>query len=260
MRTIRFLVLAVASFFLFSCDNITEEIHLNEDGSGEYRIYSDVIPGMVKMATEITSMTAKMDSTGDTSEEAIRKKAIEKVWEDFPDEIDSTYNLAEGAPDSLVNYGNNRKYMENMTGFMRGGKSKGYVHQGMEYTFSDMENLNGFLSFANEAMNEKSAERTGKLMGGMNTQTNTTYTWRNRTFSRSVEVISPQDLEDPSMKFLMTLMGDAEYTTIVHTPRKVKLVNEGGRITAEKEVTFTYKLMDMLSGKVEGDFEIVMEE
>src|SRR5687768_3951249 len=97
MKHIRYLLLSLASFTLYSCDNITEEIYINDDGSGEYVFYTDMIPGITKMTTEMAVLFADSLS-GDSLEASLN----DNIWKDFPDVLDSIIDYANIIPDSVL--------------------------------------------------------------------------------------------------------------------------------------------------------------
>jgi hypothetical protein len=79
---------------------MTEEIYLNSDGSGEYTIYTDMIPSMVTMM----EVFAAMDTTFQGTSEELTAKVKEKIWEDFPAEVDSIMDMTgEEIPEDIKN-------------------------------------------------------------------------------------------------------------------------------------------------------------
>ncbi len=47
--------------------SLTEEITINKDGSGEYKLYSDLVPMMTSMSFRMTKALVTMDSYGQDS-------------------------------------------------------------------------------------------------------------------------------------------------------------------------------------------------
>ncbi len=262
MKILKVLLISVIATMSVSCGNVTEEIYLNEDGSGEYGLYYDMIPAAVDMSMQMAVMFGKVDSTNHQQMDSLETAVLNKVWKDFPDKVDSVIDLAEGVPDSLLNYGNNRQYVEKTHGYMRGSREEGSIYMGMKYPFKGTTELNGYLDFVNRSQQAKSAGRRGVSVSGINsTKTDATYTYSKNKFARKVKISNPQDPKEKSFALLKNMMDDATYTTIIYTPKNVQKVKTKGQYSIEgKKVILTYKLLDILTGDADMDFQITLED
>jgi hypothetical protein len=62
------------------------------------------------------------------------------------------------------------------------------------------------------------------------------------------------------MSTLRKMVGDAKMKTVLHLPRKVKEVKGANLVSKEdKKVVFEYSMLEYFEGKVNTDFEIIME-
>ena len=257
MKNIRyfFICLAVAAFS--SCDNITEEMHINADGTGQYAFYSDMIPGISMMASSM----ANLFNEDSTMEPASGNDALDElIWKEFPDVIDSAIHYSEFVPDSVIMDDESKVLIQKMDFFMEGGRSKGYVNMGFRYNFPDFDDLERVLKKVEE--NQQSSGAGGGMMPGLDEmKTEIKYSMKENVISRRTVFINQPDLKETDTEMLKMFMGEATMKTIVHLPRKVKDAKGAGLKTINgKTVTFEYTLLEYMFGSVSGDFDITMEE
>lgn len=260
MKTFKLLAALLVSAFLFtSCGDIVEEIHLEKNGSGTYEVYTDMIPTAVEMATEMTMKFAgAFDSTKVLDEDSIRAHATEMVWRDFPDQLDSTYSYSDGS-DSVSGVHDPEGYGDRAKGFMRGGRSVGYMMMGMTFPFDDDDDLTGFSNFAEDVME---ADKKVGLKGLSQSKSNVKFTYEKKKFAREMSTVEKNDLTDEEKMFfdMLTKGASGTYRTVVHTPRKIKEVKGDGIEKIEDyKVTFAYDLKEIVGGKVNMNFDITME-
>jgi len=257
MKTLRILLLAVAVLSLHSCDNITEEIHLNEDGSGECKFYSDMIPSIRLMATQFSGIL------GDSTEvDTVQNEDIEAyIWKDFPEgNIDSSFSyleLADSAENATLTP-EKRKLMERIVGFMEGGKEKGYMNMGAKFSFRDLQDLQTL----SEALQDNQKNET-EMPGGdalNELQTDTRYSLKEGVFARKTKFISKPKVNGEELEAYQMMFG-GKMKTIVHLPKKVvSAKGENISLKEDRKVTLEYSMLDYILGKTSGDFEIVMEK
>lgn len=259
MKIIKSLFLLSTIVLLTSCGNYTEEITINEDGSGTYHLYSDVISGSLNMAVNMSTMFVKEPLT-EAQLDSVRSVVENKVWEDFPDEVDSVIDLMKEMPDSLINYGDNKKHLERMVAYMKGSRDKGYINFGMEYSFKNKDEFLEYMEFLQKAKDEDKGDGpTGLLNSLSTTDSKTKYVLNDKKFSRSVRYTKKEG--DGTMgKMLDMFGGEGRYTTVIKTKKKIKKVKAKNiKSQSHYEVVLEYNFKNALSGEANTDFEIVFE-
>ncbi len=251
MKNPIFIFLSIIIIFFFgSCDNMTEEIYLNEDGSGEYIVYADMIPSMVKMA----GMFMAMDTTIQGTDEEKLAMIEAKVWDDIPAEIDSIMPFKDAKADHIKNDPEKSALAERVTGFMKGGKNVGYVNSGIRLKFKNMDELDLLM----EMMNDNANERNRMAGETPDVETEADYSFKKRTFKRVCTYIthSEPSAEDDAM--MNEMMGpDSKFKTIIHLPKNVKSVKGANMAKKmDRRVEFEYNMIDVSNGKADTNFEI----
>lgn len=258
MRFLKFFLIAISFSFFFSCDNMTEEIYLNSDGSGEYEIYTNMIPGMVKMM----EVFAAMDTTFQGTPEELTAKVEGKIWEDFPAEVDSIMDMSGKAiPEEISSDPEKLAMYQRVENFMKGSKAKGYMNGGMRFKFADMKELNEFLILARDSQTDRDREVTN--MNNVDTKTDFSYKKRclKRVMTYTVKEPTGEEDDMKGMDEMMEMFGDAKMTTVVHLPKNVKSIEGNGMtVRNDKKVVFEYNLLDVSAGKVDTNFEIKLEK
>ena len=123
------LLLAVIALFAGMEDApITEEIFLNEDGSGRYNVYMDQVPELVKM---------KMQAEGLESMEA----AQQAVWQEHSSEFNYSNSAFRDAAPAIQKVTELRKLLQHSTYFTIGKKEENTIHSGVMCKFDSLEEL-----------------------------------------------------------------------------------------------------------------------
>lgn len=255
MKRLRYLFFILAASSLNSCDNLTEEIHINADGSGEYVFYTDMIPGIRKMTSEMFMLFE--DSMTD---ESIVESLEDSIWKDFPDAFDSIIDYSEILPDSVLSDPENQEVIKKMKFFMEGGRSKGYVNMGFRFGFKDLSELEDVLKKVED--NQHSSGAGGGMMPELDEmRTDIKYELKENVLKRKTVLLSKPDFQQTDIEMLELFMADAKMKTIVHTPEKVKTVTgSNAQKLSDTSVMFEYNMLDYIMGKASSDFEIVMEK
>ena len=250
MKFLKFLIIALSFTFLYSCDNATEEIYLNADGSGEYKMYSDMVPTMVQMM----GMFAAMDTTLKGSTEEMNAMIEEKIWEDFPSEVDSILAPKESDMEKYKDDPRKMELFEKMEGFMYGSKKRGYMNTGMRFKFKNMKELNEYMVMVND-QSEDSA--TGNLKIEVDYAYKKKCLKRVCNYSKAEAATDEEKQEQGMMDGMMEMFANSKAKTIVHLPKNVKSVEGPGmKEKTDKMVVFEYSMLDMLSGEADTNFEI----
>lgn len=250
MRLIKFLFICLAAYLMVSCDNITEEIHLNEDGSGQYAVYSDIIPGMKKSM----ELFAAFDTTStNKSPEEKLKKIEDELWADFGEEVDTSFS-DENAIASITDP-KEKAMMEKMKIFMKGKRKDGFLNSGMRFDFASLDELNHLVNVLGDSQKEDA--ELGMDFG----ESKAEYKVGKKLFSRKTTIFRKPELNAEANAGLAMLMGDGgTYTTIIHLPKNVKSVVGESMIEKDtRKVVFQYDLMDIIKGKTNTDFEIKLK-
>ncbi|MEQ9007508.1 MAG: hypothetical protein RLP12_06470, partial [Ekhidna sp.] len=203
-------IYAIILLLLCSCANITEEIYLNADGSGKYLVYTDAVSSTRNM------MMGMMSSIyPDASEDSLMQVVDAQLWEQFPAEVDSIIDFSSRVPDSIKNDPAKKKYLDNIEMFMKGSRAKGYLNSGIRYTFSNIDELQGFNDFMSE-----NQEATGGQMNMDLPQMDVKYSFDGNSFSRTAVMNENIEMNDSTMLVLGSLLEGAKSRLIIHLPSK----------------------------------------
>lgn len=265
MKLIRLSLLAITLAFFTACGNYTEEFTLNADGSGSYTVYSDIVTGSIEMGAQMATMFAEEELT-EAQMDSVKLVMADKIWEDFPGEIDSTIDMVSEMPDSFLNYGNNREYAERMVMYMRGSKEKGYMNIGAEIDFKDGDDYVAFSEYFENMQNSTGSGEGGNatMLGSLSdTKSDATYTFDKKSFKRTVKYtfVGGVESSDVQMAKMMEMMGEnGKFRTIINTERKIKKA-KGEYLMSQEDykVVFEYPFMESIQGSINTDFEIIFE-
>ncbi len=255
MRHFRYFLFILSSFTISSCDNLTEEIHINADGSGEYVFYTDMIPGIRKMTSEMYML---FEDT--LSDDAIAESLEDSVWKDFPEVFDSIIDYSEILPDSVLSIPENKEMIQKMKFFIEGGRSKGYVNMGFRFGFKDLSELQEVLKKVED--NQHSSGAGGGMMPELDEmRTDVKYEMKENVLKRKTVFLSKPDFQQTDLEMLKLFMADAKMKTMVYMPQKVKtLTGSNAQKLSDTIAVFEYSMLDYIMGKTSSDFEIVMEK
>lgn len=243
MKKIKFLILLL----LFSCASVTEEIYLNNDGSGEYLVYTDVISSTRGM------MLGMMSSIyPDASADSLRQIIDDQIWADMSDEVDSLIDFSTRVPDSIKNDPDKQKYLERMEMFMKGSKKDGFLNSGMSYRFQAVAELEDFVEFMNE---NQSATSGGMGMDLPNMKVK--YSFDGKSFSRTTVMDEAIEMNDSTMMMLSTMLEGAKSRLIIHLPREVKMASKSQLFEQSgKDVVYEFDLLKVINGEQSTDIKI----
>ncbi len=249
MKHFRFLLLALVVVGLSSCDNITEEIYLEKDGSGTYEVYADMVPSMTKMAVQMAGLFGN-DSTGKALDQ---DELIADILEDLPVKIDSTYSYEKEIDEDIRDSKVYEKYGERMNGFQRGGKDDGYMHMGMRFEFKNLAELTEVMEMMSE--NQKKG-KDGELFSSLGAS-KAEYFYEKGKFWRKCTYDTQEELGSDDLGMLIMLLGDAYVQTVVHMPAKA-IEAKGDHLVSNEngKVVYKYSFLDLVNGEVNSDFEI----
>lgn len=256
----RIAAIIVLVYSTSSCVNLSEEITLNEDGTGEYSMYSDMVATQVEMAVQMGMMFA---GEQEVDMDSMRAVMLAKTWEDMPENVDSLHTAFE-VPDSLRGDPDLEAMLEKFEGFTKGSKEEGFINTGVRFAFSDMGDLNEMHHLMSNYQEKREEEKGGgmgpKIDAGKQTLK---FDFDGNTFKKTTDWETEPDIQGEELKMMENIMKEAKFTSIVHLPRKMKSVDK----THLKEVSedgktliFEYSMLDMIMGETDHDFEIVLEK
>jgi len=246
-------------FLMTSCQNLTEEITIELDGSGKYQLYSDMIPSMMTVMVTMDSIMSGL--TPDSTGKIVRKSTAEieeRIWEDFPESIDSTIDIMTDLPDSIKNNPEQMAMLEKTRVYMTGGKSKGYMYMGMEYNYDDLEELKIFNGFMNQMLKEGNG--SSPLDRLEEPEMTSDYMYNEKGFQRVFEVQKKVTFSEQDKGMLDMFVGQGTLTTVVYLPKEAKDVKGDYLKSIDgKKVTFEYPMRKYMQGDIDCSFEIVFK-
>lgn len=241
------MTIVVVLALLTSCANVTEEIFLNEDGSGEYLVYTDVV-----VSTRSMMMGMMSSIYPDASEDSLMQVIDNQIWEQFAIEVDSIMDFSSQVPDSIRNDPEAMKFIERAEMFMKGSKAEGYLNSGMRYQFSSVENLQAFNDFLSENQNSGEGQMKMDLP-----QMNVKYSFDGKKFTRSTMMDVDAMASDSTMMVLGSMLAESKSRLIVHLPRKAKKASKDQLVSKDgKDVIYEFELVKVLSGEQNTEIEI----
>ena len=248
----------MALTFLTSCSEMTEEIFVNEDGSGEYLIYTDMLGTMRNTMIQMDEMMTPDSIRNNETEEEKLARIEERIWQDFPESVDSVMDISDRVdPEELS--AESKALMEKTIMFMKGGKEEGQIKMGLKFNFADLNDLNNFLVEMAENQ-KKNPQSQGMFAGGEPGDSKMEFEMSKKKFSRAHTILKKPEIPSEQLAMVQMMMK-GKIRTIVHLPKKVKKVKGDHFVSKDgKTVVFEYDLMDYVKGDLEGDFEIKMKK
>ena len=239
--------IVVVFALLFSCANITEETYLNADGSGQYLVYTDAV------SSTRTMMMGMMSSIyPDASEDSLRQVVDAQLWEQFPAEVDSIIDFSSRVPDSIKNDPDKKKYLDNTEMFMKGSRAEGYLNSGVRFSFSSVEELQGFNDFMSENQNATSGQMQMDFP-----RVDVKYSFDGKSFSRVSNMEIKMEPNDSSMMVLGELLKGSKSKLILHLPRKVQSASNGLLVEKSgKDVIYEFDLVKVIQGEQSTDIKV----
>jgi hypothetical protein len=229
-----------------ACSQLTEEIVIHPDGSGEYALYTDLIPSMKGMMAGFMAMTA-----GDSLTEAdIDKRVEDMLWKDFGTEVDSVFQLDNKLPENSEVTPAQQEILSRVQGFMKGTREQGEILSGMRYSWKNQKDFQTFMNLLEESQQGQAGAGMGKSSSKI--------TLTKNSFERTSRQIEKPDFENSMEAQMMKgMMRDMKVRTVVKLPGKIKKVS--GKTVVNKSgqtVILEYNLLDYMEGKVNTDFKV----
>lgn len=248
----KFLLLLLSIFALTSCQ-FSENIYINEDGSGKMKFSFD--------GSEL------MLIVGDKMSEGSREKEVDSTFsfkEVFEEKRDSISKLSKEEQEKL-------KALENFSMHMLMSVENKKMKMELLTDFKNANELCDMFNVLNSAGNLQ-----GKNGANLNTpnnplsamvdrgNTDMKYSYKKGVFKRIVKVkdIELQQQITDSLGAIAMMFANSKYKLNYHFPRKIKSVSKEGALYSEdrKSMTIEFALMDYMSNPEVMNLEVVLED
>ncbi|WP_452227993.1 MULTISPECIES: hypothetical protein [unclassified Lacinutrix] len=243
-------LLAIASVFLLTSCNFTEEISFNPDGSGEFVMRYD-------MSEVMKTMEEMGGGKNDDGKEKIKLDSVMYFKDMLVEKADSIATLSAEEQAKLKN-------LENIVIKMKMDEEAGVFDMGFGSTFTNLKNLPEALEKIEEAkkMNSENNSQFGKMGESAITKASESifeyvdFSYDGKTFSRFIKEdyeIAPEDLE--ALDAEISEMGDSKevfdamsYTLVYTFPKEIKSVTNKNAVISDdkKSVTLKMNFIDMI--------------
>jgi hypothetical protein len=224
---------------LTSCFDILEEIDLNKDGSGVYKITMDMSEMLsspfMKMALE--EELAK----GDNPEASMK--------------MDSTINYLESPKADQLTPAE-RQVIAKLDARIRLDMEAGEGGLYMTLPFANVREINTMQKGLNKLQDEEGGQDAnnpfGGMFGGGMQPSDSRFRLDKRTLVREVTVgeMPFDDMEAESLEMAQMMFDGATMTTIYRLPGRVKSTSIEAAIVSDKTVTVSYDLLDIIKGEM----------
>ncbi|WP_178989946.1 hypothetical protein [Winogradskyella schleiferi] len=255
MKNVYIVLSCLFAVLLTNCQ-FSENIYINEDGSGKMKFSLD--------ASEMMQMVSEMGD-GKSSEDLEKAMDSTIVFKDFIEEYkDSIATLSQEEQQKI-------KALEDFRLHMVMDPEQNSMTMDLETDFKDANSLQDMFKAMNSFSNLQ-----GKGGASQNTpsspfssmaddgSTTVNYAFDGKIFKRNVEIVDVEKHQQSidSLGQSAMMFGGSNYKINYHFPRAVKSFSKEGAMFSEdrKTVTFEVGFIDMLKDPKLLDFEVVLED
>lgn len=211
-----------------SCATFTQEIWLNDDGSGKISTTYD----MSEMLEMIKMMEEMSDDTVAVEEE---KEGLEGLFNnsDNFENLDTVFNMYDEMPDSVKALVENPEIMKKMSIQVKANEEEQIAFFSMVIEFDDPDDITEIFKTINE-----SAPDSSKMEAAEYEEMEKQFTRFNTNLEKGMITVDPFDIEDmlgeeydddydfenmseDEMNMVKMMMGEGEVKTIFHLPGKI---------------------------------------
>jgi len=248
MKIIHLILIAVSSVFFTSCQ-ITENIYLQEDGSG--KIVYDID------ASELMALAG--DKMGEAGKENIDSTMTFKQL--FEDRKDSIAKLTLEEQQRLMKF-------EDVSMHMQMNSAQKTFKISLLKDFKKTADLQDMME-AMKAMQslDKKVDDANNPFGSMMKSGNNTdlkYAYDGKVFKRTMKVIDPkiQEQSKDTTGMVKMMFSTSKYTLKYHFSKKVKSVSNPNAVLSDdkKTVTIPYSLVEYMEQPEKMSFEVVLDK
>jgi len=235
------LLLALGAFvaLLTTSCNVTENITINEDGSGVMTMDVDASQ-LMGMAGGEMAKEGRIDSTF----------AFKEM---FKEKADSIAKLPAAEQEKF-------KQLQNVTGHILMDPDTGEFAIKFDNKFKNANELGNMMQ-AMSAMSKAQAKEGAPDMG-MDNNPPTSYFYDGKKFKKTIKASDKAaEAENDTLQMVKAMFEGSTYTVNYKFPKKVKSVsNKNAVISADKKtVTVAYDLVDYMDKPKEMDLEVIFE-
>ena len=244
MKKTSLILASVLTLFLWSC-NFTEDLFIEEDGSGKIAINFDGSELMQMGGGEqLNASTEKIDSIISFKELLeLKKDSIAQL----PEEEQRKLKKLENFKMHMIVDGENKDMKMNL--------------------FTNFKNVNElsdvFSAFQNAGAFSAKGENTPNKQVSVGDATEVSYSFNKNTFKRIGKVTNEELLQKSvdSLGSMEMFLSSSTYTLNYHFPRRVKSVSVKGALFSEDRKTVIYKVpfMDYMKNPEALNIEVVLE-
>lgn len=255
-----------ASILLFSCGDIQEELVFNEDESGYYCISFDMVEGMTSM-TKMMTMSFSESAGKNLDEDSLDNAIREKVWKDFPAEVDSFIDMSESFEKKGFEGEELEKLKKDFQLFIKGKKADEKLDMGLRINFRSIQELEDYWKIMGGLGNDKEmmskvGPGIGSMFGGMNSSNDTPFMISDKGIIKPSFASSEKEKsKDKSDREFNKLMEDSSYSIIVRTAKNIKKVKgKGAKLIDENTVKVEYPVLYFMDNNPKTGFELIYAE
>jgi hypothetical protein len=251
MKSFYILLLCVFTLVFTSC-NFSENIFINEDGSGKMEFKFDGSGLMEMVGDEMTG----------NSEEVIDSTFSFK--EIFDAKRDSISQLPQAEQDKLKMLENYKMHM-----VVDGEKKKLNFEMFTDFTsvneLQDMfKAMNSYSNMKGEGTEESKAKSNPFSSVGENENTELSYAFDGTVFTRTTKIIDKEIYKQmtDSLGEMSMMFGTSTYKLNYHFPKKIKSVSNENALFSDdrKSVTIEYGFMEYINNPEALNVEVVLED
>ena len=245
------IMLLISMLLLVSC-NFTENIDIQENGSGKYSVEVDA-SGLLAMGGD--KMSEKMGLNGD-------KKVLDSVISFrtiFEQKKDSIAKLSPEKQAAL-------KGLENTVMHLRMDPEKKEFLIAMNSTFvkvTELQDLMEGFTVLQDLKKTNTTETTKSPFGGAfgNNNTKLRFSYNGKTFSRTVELLKEKTEAVDSLGMSKMLFASSSYTLKYHFPKPIKSVSNPEALFSDdrKTVTVRYPFAEYMENPEKLNLNVVFE-
>lgn len=252
MNKLTFLLVVLAASFFTSCQ-FSENIYLNEDGSGKMEFSFDASELMQMAGEKLTEGTGEKDMDSTFTFKEIFDKKRDSILQLPAEEQAKLKALEPFSVHMVMNEQQQKLNFEIFTDFKNANEL-----QDMFKALNTVSDLNG----KGEVGSNDPTNPFSSMGDGGNSKLS--YSFKNGVFKRSVKVID-KEVQKQIMDSLgqgAMMFASSKYKLNYHFPRKVKSVsNDKAMFSADgKIVIIEYDLMDYMANPEVMNLEIILEE
>ncbi len=252
MGRFTFFYLAFIVVFFTSCQ-FSENIYINEDGSGKMEFSFDASEIMHMAGNEVSKGTGEKDIDSTFTFKEIFEEKKDSIATLSPEEQAKLKALENFSVHMLMSEKDKKFNMEIFTDFKDAREL-----QDMFTALNEVSNLQGK---GNSKINDPSNPFSAMANGG---NSKLSYSFENNVFKRTVKVLDKevqQKMKD-SLGQAAMMFASSKYKLNYHFPRKVKSVSNDKALFSSdgKTVTIEYGLMDYMTNPEVMNLEVVLEK